>query len=179
MFSCDRNAAFLAIRRMAYGDSYKVVISCNKCGEENKVDIDLGKMDNKEFEFEKYPKGENKFDFILPMSKRVVSFKLLNKIDEDAISAELKAIAKINKEVSSEITTRLKHVIVALDGNPDKMAIRTFVDEMRAGDSLALRNYIRTYSPDIDLTFDFSCGSCGADRKEDVPMGVNFFWPNE
>lgn len=178
MFNCDRNAAFVAVRRMAYGDEYKANMTCPKCGADNAVTIDLGKMDNKPFPFENYPRGKNEFQFTLPMSKKVVTFKLLTKKDEDAIDADLKALQKINPDLSSEITTRLKTIIIALDGNPDKSTIRKFVDEMRAGDSLALRNHIRTMTPDIDMGFDFSCRSCGLERKEDIPLGVSFFWPN-
>lgn len=178
MFNCDRNAAFVAIRRMAYGDPYKVKITCPKCNTETSVTIDLGKMDNKPFEFEKYPRGKNEFEFQLPISKRNVTYRLLTKKDEDAIDADLKAMQKVNPDITNEVTTRLKSVIVALDGSPDKAAIRKFVDEMRAGDSLALRNHIRTTTPDVDMTFDFQCSSCGAERREDVPLGVEFFWPN-
>jgi len=178
MFNCDRNAAFVAIRRMAYGDDYKASISCPKCGVDNPLTIDLGKMDNKPFPFETYPKGKNEFEFTLPVSKKAVTFRLLTKKDEDGIDAELKALQKVSTEVTSEITTRLKSVIIALDGNPDKVAIRRFADEMRAGDSLALRNHIRSMTPDIDMSFDFQCRSCGVERREDVPLGVSFFWPN-
>ena len=80
--------------------------------------------------------------------------------------------------MTSEVTTRLKTVIVSIDGSPYKGAIRKFVDEMRAGDSLALRNHIRSMTPDIDMSFDFSCRACGVERREDVPLGVSFFWPN-
>ena len=108
MLNCDRNAAFVAIRRMAYGDEYKANITCPKCGVDNSLTIDLGKMDNKPFDFEKYPKGTNEFEFTLPVSKRVVTFKLLTKKDEDAIDADLKALTKISKEVTSETTTSIK-----------------------------------------------------------------------
>jgi hypothetical protein len=178
MLNCDRNAAFVAIRRMAYGDEYKASITCPKCGADNPLVIDLGKMDNRPFEFEKYPKGKNAFDFTLPMSKKVVTFRLLTKKDEDAIEADLKALQKVSTEMTSEVTTRLKSVITAIDGSPDKGAIRKFVDEMRAGDSLALRNYIRSTTPDVDMSFDFQCRQCGVERREDVPLGVSFFWPN-
>jgi hypothetical protein len=178
MLNCDRNAAFVAIRRMAYGDDYRVNISCPSCGTDNPLVIDLGKMDNRPFEFEKYAKGQNSFEFVLPVSKKTVTFRLLTKKDEDAIEADLKALQKVSTEITSEITTRLKSVIISLDGNPDKGAIRKFVDEMRAGDSLALRTHIRSTTPDIDMSFDFQCRNCGVERREDVPLGVSFFWPN-
>ena len=37
MFVCDRNAAFFAIRRLAYGDIYDATLSCGRCGKENSI----------------------------------------------------------------------------------------------------------------------------------------------
>ena len=179
MFICDRNAAFFAVRRLAYGDIYDATLSCGRCGKENNVDIDLGKMDNRPFDFEKYPKGENAFHFKLPFSGITVTYKILSKKDETAIEQELKGMEKISKDFTREITTRLSHLITALDGASEKAKIRKFVGEnLTSKDSLAFRKHIRDSMPDIDTSFDFSCAHCGLERKEETPMGVGFFWPN-
>lgn len=179
MLVCDRNAAFFAIRRLAYGDSYDATFTCGRCGKENAVSIDLGKMDNKEFNFENYPRGENAFQVKLPYSGFTVTFKMLTKKDEAGIEQELAGYAKISKDFTKEVTTRLTHIITAVDGVTEKPRIRKFVnDELVSKDSLALRKYIRETMPDIDTSFDFSCAHCGLERREDTPMGVSFFWPN-
>lgn len=179
MLICDRNAAFFAIRRLAYGDTYEATLTCGRCGKENAISIDLGKMDNRPFDFEKYPKGENAFTFKLPYSGKTVTFKLLTKKDENLIDQELKGMEKISKDLRREITTRLGHIITALDGNNDRAAIRRFVnEELVSKDSLALRTHLRETMPDIDTTFDFQCTNCNLERKEETPMGVSFFWPN-
>jgi hypothetical protein len=179
MFICDRNAAFFAIRRLAYGDNYTALVTCGRCGQESSVDIDLGKMDNRPFEFEKYARGENNFEFKLPHSGVVITYKLLTKKDENTIEQELIAFAKISKDFSREITTRLSHIITSVNGSGEKSVIRRFVnDELISKDSLALRTYIRESMPDINSTFDFSCAHCGLEREEETPMGVSFFWPN-
>lgn len=179
MFVCDRNAAFFAIRRLAYGDSYDATLTCGRCGKENAISIDLGKMDNKPFEFEKHPKGENSFNFVLPYSGISLTFKMLTKKDETLIEQELAGYAKISKDFTKEVTTRLTHIITSINGVSEKPKIRKFVnDELVSKDSLALRKYIRETMPDIDTSFDFSCNNCGLERREDTPMGVSFFWPN-
>lgn len=179
MFICDRNAVFYAIRRLAYGDNYDATLTCGRCGKENSVSIDLGKIDNRLFDFEKYKKGENSFSFTLPFSGTVLTYKLLTKKDETVIEQELVGFSKINKDFTKEITTRLSHVITSVDGNSERSRIRKFVnDEFMSKDSLAFRRYIRENMPDIDSTFDFSCSNCGLERKEETPMGVTFFWPN-
>lgn len=179
IFVCDRNAAFYAIRRLAYGDMYDATLTCGRCGKENTVSIDLGKMDNKPFDFEKYQRGENAFQVKLPYSGITLTFKILSKKDETLIEQELTGYAKITKDFTKEVTTRLTHIITAVDGVSDKIRIRKFVnDELVSKDSLALRKYIRETMPDIDTSFDFSCTHCGLERREDTPMGVSFFWPN-
>ena len=181
MLICDRNAAFFAIRRLAYGDEYTALITCGRCNRENPVTIDLGKMDNRPFDFDKYPKGENNFEFKLPHSGVVITYKLLTKKDENAIEQQLKALAKAiaDKDYTREITTRLTHVITSVKGNTERNAIRKFVnDELLSKDSLELRKHLRETMPDIDSTFMFNCSECGLERREETPMGVSFFWPN-
>jgi hypothetical protein len=179
MLICDRNAAFFAIRRLAYGDMYEANVTCGRCGKENSISIDLGKMDNRPFNFEKCVKGENNFEFLLPNSKVKITFKLLTKKDENNIEQELTGLKKINKEISREVTTRLAHIITSVDGNTDRGEIRRFVNErMSSKDSLEFRKHVRDFLPDLDTTFEFVCEDCGVSRKEETPMGVTFFWPN-
>lgn len=176
---CDRNAIFFAIRKLAYGDDYNATMTCGRCGKENSITIDIGKMDNRPFDFDKYPRGENKFTFKLPSGGQILTYKILNRKDESGIEDELKGFEKISKEFTKEITTRLFHIITAIDGVEEKPRIRKFVnEEFMSKDSLAFRKHLRENMPDIDTTFDFTCSNCGLERKEETPMGVSFFWPN-
>ena len=178
MLICDRNAAFFAIRRLAYGDEYNASVTCGRCSKESSVIIDLGKMDNRPFDFEQYPKGENNFTFKLPFSGVVITYKILTKRDESKIDEELVGLSKISKDFTKEVTTRLSHIITSINGNTERMVIRKFVnDELLSKDSLSLRKYIRENMPDIDSNFDFVCIHCGLERKEETPMGASFFWP--
>ena len=101
------------------------------------------------------------------------------KKEENAIDAELLGLAKISKDFTKEVTTRLSHLITAVNGNSERVAIRKFINEqLTSRDSLSLRSHIRETMPDIDTRFDFVCNHCGTERKEETPMGVSFFWPN-
>jgi hypothetical protein len=175
----DKNAIFLGIRRLAYGDDYAVSITCPKCDKSNSVKINLGLLNNKPFDFDKHPKGQNAFLFQLPKSGIQVTYKLLNQIDEKSIELELEGLKKTNKESSNELTTRLRYLITSIDGNTDKSAIRKFVDTtLSAMDSLALRKHIKENNPDVDMSFDFKCADCDFERRMDVPMGASFLWPD-
>ena len=177
---CDKNALFVAARRLAYGDNYgPVQIKCQKCYEETKQAINLGELNEKPYEFEKIQKGHNHFEIQLPYSKKVVTFKLLNSKDESDIDVEIKSTAKFVKSGgSTEVTTRLKKMILSVDGKTDKATINKFVDnELISKDSMALRSYARTITPELDMSFNFVCPSCANEERMDVPMTVQFFWP--
>jgi hypothetical protein len=177
----DKNALFVASRRLAYGDSYgPLKIACRGCGEESEKTIDLSSIKNNSFDFSKFKKGQNRFEFILPISKKEIVYKLLTHKDEIEVEAELEAINKKFKGgTSPEITTRLKKLIISINGNETKGAINKFVDEeLSARDSLALREYIRENTPNVDMEYDFVCDECNHKERIDIPLTVQFFWPN-
>jgi hypothetical protein len=177
---CDKNALFVAARRLAYGDSYgPVQIRCQKCYEESKQTVNLGELNEKPYEFEKVQRCHNHFEFQLPHSKKVVVYRLLNSKDEVDIDGELKATAKFVKSGgSTEITTRLKKMVTSVDGKTDRATINKFIDnELLSKDSMALRANVRQVTPELDMTFNFTCPNCSHEERMDVPMTVQFFWP--
>jgi len=176
----DKNAVFFAARRLAYGDTYgPVKVTCPKCQTECERKIDLNLMKSKEVDLSTYTKGQNEFEFLLPYTKKLIKYKLLTHKDELMIDAELKAIVKINKNSSSDVTTRLRTMIIAVDGNSDRNVIQKFVSqELPSRDSLAFRTHVREQTPDLDMNFDFSCDECGNEERMSVPMTAQFFWPD-
>lgn len=175
----DKNALFIAARKSAYGEIYTTKIKCPSCEEESNIDIDLNTIKPKELVNINATKGENRFSYTLPNSKRVLALAFLTHKDEADIEAEIKALSKMNNGTAPEITTRLKYSIKAVDNETDRMKIKNFVDtQLTAKDSLALRRYIREITPDMDMNFDFTCPACGHSERMSVPLGANFFWPN-
>ena len=177
----DKNAIFIAARILAYGKDYKIKFKDPSNGEDVEDTVDLTKLENKEFDFEQHNRGQNLFEFELPFSKRKIHWSMLTHADERTIDQELKSMKKFSrdKNQSSEVTTRLKYVIKALDGNEDKAAIKKFVDqELLARDSLSFRNYVKENTPDIDLTFNFESEETGYTERMNLPLGVDFFYPS-
>ena len=109
----------------------------------------------------------------LPISKKIVQFKLLDGKDEKAIDMDLKRTQKLG--TTSDVTTRLRHSIVSIDGNDDRAEINTFVNNMLSRDSLALRQYITKVAPDINLKQDIMME--GELVTVDIPLTTEFFWP--
>jgi hypothetical protein len=177
----DKNAIFIASRVLAYGKDYKIKFKDPSTGDEVEDSIDLTKLEPREIDFGDHERGENIFQFELPHSKRMIHWSLLTHKDEQAIDAELKGMKKFTKKKNetSEVTTRLKYVIKALDGDDDKAKIKSFVDkELLARDSLAFREHIKESTPDLDMTFNFESDDTGYEERMTIPLGVDFFYPS-
>ena len=176
----DKNAIFIAARVLAYGKDYKIKFKDPSTGDDVEDTIDLTKLEPREINFENFNRGDNIFEYTLPHSERVLHWKLLTHQDEQAIDAELKGLKKFtkNKNETSEVTTRLKYVIKALDGDDDRARIKSFVDkELLARDSLAFREHIKENTPDLDMTFNFESEDTGYTERMTIPLGVDFFYP--
>lgn len=175
----DKNGLMVAARIMGYGKDYDVTVDCPQCEESSTHTVNLENIGDKNIEFDDNQKGKNEFDFKLPFSKKTITFKLLSHKDEKIVQGELDAMRKLVKsEITSEVTTRMKKSIIAVDGNRESKFVREFVDAMPARDAMAFREHAKNINPDIDLTFDFECPSCGHRTRLEVPIDVNFFWPN-
>jgi len=82
-------------------------------------------------------------------------------------------------DVEESITSRLEQQIVSIDGITDKNKIYHFVKNMPARDSRALRTYISDSSPGIDMTTWMKCPHCTETSQVNLPIGINFFWPQD
>ena len=169
----DKNAVMVAARVLAYGAEYECEIENPNTGKTFSHVFNLA-----DCPFKKLPDdiNDNKFEMELPVSKAKVSFKLITGKEEKLIEAELKGIKKTGVQVSPELTTRLKYTITSVNGDGDKGVINQFVQNMLSRDSLELRKYINNISPDIELVQEIELE--GDTVKVDIPMTVNFFWPN-
>lgn len=178
----DKNAIMVAARILGYGKDYVVEVDDPfDPGTKQKVNIDLTQIEHKEVDYSLFEDRKNEFDFELPHSKRVVTFRLLTHGIEQAVKAEIKAQKKqtARSGVDRELSTRLKNMIVAVDGDSGRAAVNRFVDaELFAVDSRALRQYIKDISPDLDMTFMFESEATGEVKEMEVPMDISFFWPS-
>ena len=181
IYSGDKNAIMVAARLLGYGNDYNVEIDDPfSPGTKQKLTIDLSQIEHKEVDYGLFENRKNEFDFELPNSKRVVTFRLMTHAMEKEIQSELKANNKtfVKTGIDKELTTRLKHIIIAVDGETGRATVNNFVDnELFAVDSRSLRAYIKKISPDLDMTFTFVSDATGEVKEMDIPMDVSFFWP--
>jgi hypothetical protein len=171
----DKNAILVTSRMLAFGPDYQISVRDNVTGNDEEVNVDLSKIQIKEVD-ESLLNRQNEYDFVLPVSKTPIKFKLLTHGDELAINKDVDASEKITKQ-GNEITARYRRVIVEVNGNRDLGHISNFVsNQLLAGDSRGLRKYMKQITPDLNLTFEHT-HSDGETEALRIPFGVDFFYP--
>jgi len=167
----DKNAVMIAARILGYGKDYEFQLK----GET--VAIDLSILENREFDEKSITRGENEFNFTLPNTEALITYKLLTHKDETSIEAEIRGLKKIDKSASYDVSTRMKYMITSVNGDSDKKTIREFVDiYFLASDARAFRKHVQATQPDVNLKTQVEL-SDGVEDVE-VPITVNFFWPD-
>lgn len=164
----DKDALMVAARVLGYGKDY----TFNYAGEN--YTVDLAVMENKPFQLPEGNTGVNEFHYVIPETGNKITYKLLTHKDENNITKELEGYKRINKDASPELSTRLKHMITAIDGNVDRGVINNFVDNhFFSRYSRAFRKHVSENQPGVDLKFTTTSG-----QEVAIPIGIGFFWPD-
>ena len=168
----DKDALMVAARVLGYGADYSF-----KYGEKE-ITVDLSKLKDKPLTGTPIEEGKNEFEYTLPISKNKLTFKLLTHGDDKKMERELKGLKKVNKNIDRTSSTRLKYMILSVDGDYEKSTIRNFVDnQFLAKEAREFRKHIGKIQPSVDLSFEHEDES-GDIRKINIPVGISFFWPD-
>ena len=179
----DKNAVILAARVSGYGEQYEVNVNCPACGTTIEHSFDLSQIphnhgvqpDDDTENISLTPEGT--FLATLPKTQFTAEFRLLNGEDETYIEQAASKLRKLNLPESSS-TTLLKQLVVSINGVNVPSEIANFIDNMPAQDARFLRACVATVTPNVDMTQEVECSSCGTTTEMAVPFTSEFFWPN-
>jgi hypothetical protein len=171
----DKSAIMIATRVLGYGADYEITLTHPETGKKFKHTADLTKLKPKEVDLSIF-NNSREVEYKLPISQKVIVFKIRTTEEEDKIAREVSRQEKAG--ISKPITTALKHCIVSIDGETDQKYINKFVDnDLLARDSLDLRKYILEITPDYDLSIHVDNKEHNFSQDIQLPIDVNFFWP--
>jgi len=175
----DKDAIMIAARILGYGKDYSFTYFPEHSDDEEKLTVDLTQLNEKFLKEENIvEKGKNEFSFTLPNTKNEITFKLLTHGDDNEIEKEIQGLKKIDPKGNFEVTTRLRQMILSVNDSYDKKTIREFIEYgLLAKDSRALREYISTIAPGINLTYNYVFDN-GAVEDINIPINTSFFWPD-
>ncbi len=176
----DRYAIIVAARASAYGHVYETKVTCPSCGTNGDHKFDLLKpqvYDGSDYEDYTVRRKENgNFTIVLPYTKLVVEVRMLNGADEIEMVKEIQKQSKLKTDMS--MSDQMARYIVSVNGYNDKKVVNHVVKNITATESRYLRNAYKAISPDLKISGDFECLSCGLEQELEVPFGADFFWPD-
>ena len=175
----DKNAILVAARINGFGPEYKTKVTCPSCNTSSEHSFDLGELENsEEIELEEeYKISEDGTFFVdLPITKQTIECRLLSGKDEKAIFKRSEKRKKKNLPENS-LTDQYKMFVVSVGGVTERGLVEEFIDVMPARDSSHLKSVYNKVTPNIDLSYDFSCNECDIETRINVPFSANFFWP--
>ena len=176
LLSGDKNAVLFFLRATGYGEMYPVELIDPKTGKKFETQIDISQFVPKEINVE--PDSNGECVFILPMSKKTVKYRYLtSEEDEKIVKEDDSRRKKLGQSAISELLTmRLAAQIMEIDGNRERSDIQRFVNDMKVMDSGALRKFINTNEPGLDLTINVEAPS-GDFFFGELPITSKFLWP--
>ena len=179
----DKNAVILAARISGYGEQYNVNVTCPNCEASIEHQFDLSEIPHQNGTIPEddnenvYLTPEGTFVAKLPKSQFSVEFKLLTGQDEDYLEKVALKTKKL-KLPEASATNLLKRLVVSVNDVNVTSEINSFIDNMPAQDARFLRACVATVTPNVDMTQEVECSSCGTVSEMAVPFTSEFFWPN-
>ena len=171
----DKNALLIAARKYGFGDEDDIEVD-TPSGNKQTVTINLNDLKSKEIEDWSIYKNENKFRFILPISKDEIEFKFITSKDERELTEKQKKYKTTG--ASTQLSDLLRKMIISVNNNDDVNFINLAVDRMLARDITALRSYIKKIQPNIDMTVELVDEATGEPFFAPITIGPSFFWPD-
>ena len=174
----DKNALIIAARITGFGPEFETNVRCSACKESQKTEFNLDRLTIRtpEVPAEVEQTEENTFFVKLPLSGITAEIRLMTGREEQQyVNGNQKRKKKKLQETTS--TDLLKLLIVSADGHEDVASINKFISILPLRDSLYIKDTYEKLSPDVDLTQDFECETCGYEGRVGVPLNADFFWP--
>jgi len=178
----DRNALLIAARVSGYGPEYITQVTCPVCSHQQRESFDLESLETYggeeiETSSEIQNHGDGTFTTNLPASRLEVTFRLLTGTDERSLVTQIENARK-RKQAENTVTRQLKLMIAAINGVEDRDSINKIVEQLPSRDSRHLRLFYKMATPNVDMTQNFECESCGHEDALEVPLTADFFWPD-
>ncbi len=170
----DRNAIMIWLRATGYGEMYPVTLLDEN---DTPFDTNINLDELKTKKLGATPDAEGYFDFMLPISKKRIKFKLLTIGEVEWIEKMVEADKAAGIPVNNSTTYTWERTIVEVEGDRNINNLKDFSQNLRVKDAEALTKYIEQINCGIEL--DITVGTPGGGSIETfLPLNLGFFWPN-
>lgn len=174
----DIAAILVATRVFSYGKDYDISVGCPYCGEAIESAIDLTQLETPDEEDLIESNSDGTVTFEVPSGKRI-TIRYLSRRDEIEVDKQNEILEKKNLP-KNLVTSRLKRIIVSIDGEDDPAHIAQEVQNMVVADVSEIRKQHNMITPTVDMSISVKCQNPECERtvEGELPISANFFWPD-
>jgi hypothetical protein len=183
----EDGAPFIDTQKMLLGDRFALLIFIritmtpiyrmtlyDSRNEPVEIDFDLGQLKVKESPH--LPNEKKEFEFTLPKTGKIVTFRLMT--GEDEKNLRLSGLKKKNQLIIDNIG-KLELLVTSVDGERDKGNIYAFLRRLPIMDGRALLDYVEEVTPTLDLNIEIPHPKRqGEFIKDAFSYNNEFFFPS-
>lgn len=158
----DKNYILFQIRKLSYGDAYKIEAVCSNCEEKNKLTLQI---DNIPVNYAPDNYSEP-LELMLPDSEQLVKF----------VSARVLHETRFQNQ--DGIMDNIHILVTEIGGHRDPYIIQNFIKETTVRDISTLVNTIFKPIYGMDQTITYKCAHCGTQAKGEIGLDQGFFSPS-
>jgi hypothetical protein len=175
----DKDALMVALRITGLGGEYKVKVTCPSCSHRFENEFDLRMLQPRDISKLTHVPGFNDlFQFTFPVSQLTARFRLATAGDDKHIDEIIKANKALYKQTKDEAaTTRVWYYTQQIGTVTDRNKLKLHVKTLPLKDIRAYREYMNSVQPGLNMEQFVTCPECGTESEVDIPMGIEFFWP--
>jgi len=179
----DRNALLIATRISGYGSEYSTQVTCPQCSTASTHTFYLHELEHKSQDINlsafdvQFNAEDRTYTTLLPTLGARVTVRLLRGSDEKNFLTQVDTARRKNRQENT-ITTQLRQIITAVNGDDSPETINMLIDNLPSMDSRHIRLVYKMCMPDIDMKQHFACTECDYEQEMEVPLSADFFWPD-
>lgn len=166
------------LRVVTYGKSYKMTVTCPRCGtiDDKEIDLDSLKVSYCPEDVSKY------FEITLPISKKIIKLKYQTPRSLDAISKRQRDIQDRNNNAGDRsYLFLLESIIDTIDGGrPDEIMLEHFIRNLPMRDTNVIIKTVDKINNliGINTSLENVCSRCGEPFVTTFPITSEFFGPS-
>jgi len=153
----DKVFCLFKLREISFGDAYKFIIGCPKCGKEKHYSIKISELPVE------YMEDIDDLEITLPITKKKVVLRYASVKDEAYMSN------------TDTLCDNLWRFLVSVEGIKRKDVFAKFIKKLPAGDITKIISTVNSSDYGISNEVRIQCDSCKFDGPIALPLTSDFF----
>jgi len=158
----DKNYILYKLREISYGDKYDINLTCNNCGSDNELQVELSKLP---VQYAEGPEDLVK-TVILPDSEVEVVLEAL-KVPQESLF-----------QSTDDLFDNLWRLVSSINGHTERTVKQGFIKGTTARDIAKIRQSITDEGIGIQTKVNFICNACENHETLELPLNETFFDAN-